>query len=93
MQCSVDDYDFSCAAERVQKLILQACSGVVSHVFTKNAGIRRSLAEIEERLDDMTVNELLEKYPVLAQEIKDEIEAGNFDRTNAGFKVGSVTTA
>lgn len=32
--------------------------------------------EQEERLDDLTVDEALDMYPKLAQEIKDEIEAG-----------------
>lgn len=58
-----------------------------------HAPSRRNLAEIEERLDDMTVDEMLEKYPVLAQEIKDEIEAGNYERTDAGFKQGTAVAA
>ena len=36
----------------------------------------RSLMEQEERLDDLTIDEALAMYPKLAQEIKDEIEAG-----------------
>ena len=36
----------------------------------------RSLMEQEERLDDLTVDEALDMYPKLAQEIKDEIEGG-----------------
>jgi hypothetical protein len=47
----------------------------------------RTLQETEERLDDLTVDEVLELYPKLAQEIKDEIEAGEYDRTNAGHKL------
>lgn len=47
----------------------------------------RSLMEQEERLDDLTVDEALTMYPKLAQEIKDEIEAGEYDRTNAGHKL------
>lgn len=47
----------------------------------------RSLMEQEERLDDLTVDEALAMYPKLAQEIKDEIEAGEYDRTNAGHKL------
>lgn len=47
----------------------------------------RQLAELEERLDDVTVDEMLELYPDLAQEIKDEIEAGDYSKTNAGHKL------
>lgn len=42
---------------------------------------RRKLKELEEmevKLDDLTVDELLEKNPKIAQEIKEELEAGNF---------------
>jgi hypothetical protein len=45
-----------------------------------NAGMLecRALLEQEERLDDMTVDEALAAYPTLAQEIKNEIEAGEW---------------
>lgn len=49
--------------------------------------MERSLLEQEERLDDLTVDEALALHPKLAQEIKDEIEAGEYDRTNAGHKL------
>lgn len=39
-------------------------------------------------MEEITVDEMLEKYPQLAQEIKDEIEAGIWHPTDAGYKVG-----
>jgi DNA primase large subunit len=53
----------------------------------------RELAEIEERLEEITVDEMLEKYPELAQEIKEEIEAGNWEKTDAGHNLSSEVTA
>jgi hypothetical protein len=53
---------------------------------------RRQLAEFEERLEEITVDEMLERYPQLAQEIKDEVEAGVWHPTDAGYKVGSELT-
>eukprot|EP00892_Ulva_mutabilis_P011010 jgi/Ulvmu1/8281/UM041_0093.1 len=47
----------------------------------------RQLADLEERLDEITVDEMLELYPQLAQEIKDEIEAGDYSKTDAGHKL------
>jgi len=47
----------------------------------------RQLADLEERLDEITVDEMLELYPQLAQEIKDEIEAGEYSKTDAGHKI------
>jgi hypothetical protein len=46
----------------------------------------RYLDDFEDRLTEVTVDEMLEKYPVIAQEIKDEIEAGIWHQTEAGFK-------
>lgn len=51
------------------------------------AVVCRQLADLEERLDEVTVDEMLELYPDLAQEIKDEIEAGDYSKTDAGHKV------
>ena len=39
------------------------------------------------------MDEMLEKYPQLAQEIKDEIEAGVWEPTNAGYKIGQSEVA
>lgn len=47
----------------------------------------RQLMDFRDRLEEITVDEMLEKYPVLAQEIKDEIEAGIWYPTDAGFKI------
>lgn len=38
-------------------------------------------------MEDITVHEILERYPDLAQEIKEEIEAGILEPTDAGFKI------
>lgn len=47
----------------------------------------KQLADFEERLEEITVDEMLEKYPKLAQEIKEEIEAGVWEPTDAGYKI------
>lgn len=39
------------------------------------------------------MNEVLEKYPQLAQEIKDEIEAGIWHPTDAGYKIPDTAVA
>jgi DNA-binding transcriptional MocR family regulator len=36
---------------------------------------------------------MLEKYPQLAKEIKEEIEAGVWEPTDAGYKIGSSVPA
>ena len=56
--------------------------------MTRRGGYRE-LAEFEERLEEITVNEMLERHPDLAQEIKDEIEAGVWHPTDAGYKIES----
>jgi hypothetical protein len=50
----------------------------------------RRLDDLEESLSDMTVHDMLERYPVLAQEIKDEIEAGIWHPTDSGYKISDA---
>jgi hypothetical protein len=47
----------------------------------------RWLEDLEDSMEDITVHEILERYPDLAQEIKEEIEAGILEPTDAGFKI------
>lgn len=68
------------SAERFRIDLIERHSSLTHHTC-------RQLAELEERLDDVTVDEMLELYPDLAQEIKDEIEAGDYSKTNAGHKL------
>lgn len=64
---------------------MRCCAGAAQTDVCK---LCRALADYEERLDDITVDEMLEQYPQLAQEIKDEIEAGVWEPTDAGYKIG-----
>lgn len=55
------------------------------------AAKKKELEATRDRLDEITVDEMLEMYPELAQEIKDEIEAGHWEPTDAGFKLPATT--
>lgn len=67
----------------LQRFLLYNCYGAAC----RTPSSCRQLADLEERLDEITVDEMLELYPQLAQEIKDEIEAGDYSKTDAGHKV------
>eukprot|EP01025_Chloroclados_australasicus_P044936 TRINITY_DN4895_c1_g2_i1.p1 TRINITY_DN4895_c1_g2~~TRINITY_DN4895_c1_g2_i1.p1 ORF type:complete len:269 (+),score=42.92 TRINITY_DN4895_c1_g2_i1:107-808(+) len=48
----------------------------------------KKIQDLEDSLDDLTVDQVLEQFPDIAQEIKAEIEAGDFEIRDYGHKAG-----